>query len=76
MTKDQIDAVLERIHAWPPERQEDAVRILLAMEAEGTAPYVLSPEEETDLRDALEEVARGDIASEAEVEAFFARHRA
>ncbi len=76
MTKDQINAVLERVQSWPPERQEDAVRLLLAMEAEGTKPYVLSPDEEADLRQALEEVARGELASDAEVETFFARHRA
>lgn len=75
MTNDQIDAVLDRVHSWPKKRQEDAVRVLLAMEAEGTAEYALSVEEEDDLRTALEEVARGELASDAEVEAFFAHHR-
>jgi len=76
MTKDQIDAVLDRVHGWPMSRQEDAVRVLLAMEAEGTTPYVLSEEEQSDLEAALAEVARGDLASDAEVEAVFARRRA
>lgn len=76
MTKDQIDAVFDRVHSWPESRQEDAARILLAMEAEGTTTYVLSNAERVDLEAALEEVARGDLASEAEVEAVFAHHRA
>ena len=76
MTKEQIDAVLDRVHAWPKERQEDAARVLLAMEAEGTDVYVLTAEERADLEDALAEVTRGEIASDDEVEALFARHRA
>lgn len=76
MTRDQIEAVLNRVRSWPKERQEDAARMLLAMEAEVTAPYVLSPEERTDLHAALDDIARGDIASDAEIEAVLARHRA
>ena len=76
MTKDQIDAVLDRVHAWPKPRQEDAVRILLAMEAQAATPYILSAEERSDLGVALDEVERGELATEAEVEAIFARYRA
>lgn len=76
MTRDQIDAILERVRTWPPERQEDAANILLAMEAEGTAPYELSEEERLDLEEGLREVERGEIASDEEVHAFFARFRA
>jgi hypothetical protein len=75
MTKDQIDAVLDRVHSWPKERQEDAVQVLLTMEAEGTGRYLLSPEERADLEAALAEVARGEVASDQEVETVFARHR-
>lgn len=76
MTKDQIDAVLDRVHSWPKARQEDAARVLLAMEAEPATPYALSAEERADLEAALDEMARGDLATDAEVEAVFARHRA
>jgi hypothetical protein len=75
MTRAQIDAVLDRVHSWPKERQEDAVRLLLAMEAEDTAPYVLTEEERTDLQEALLEADRGEFASDEEVEAVFARFR-
>jgi hypothetical protein len=76
MTRDQIDAILERVRTWPPERQEDAANVLLAMEAEGTAPYELSEEERIDIEEGLREVERGEIASDEEVQAFFARFRA
>jgi hypothetical protein len=73
MIKDQIDAVLDRIHSWPKARQEDAVRVLLAMEAQEPSTYQLSDEERSDLDAALEEVARGEMASDAEVAKTFRR---
>ena len=42
MTRDQIDSVLDRVHSWPRARQEDAVHLLLAMEAQEVASYTLS----------------------------------
>jgi hypothetical protein len=33
MTKDQVKEVLDRVLTWPPERQEDAAQLLLALEA-------------------------------------------
>ena len=75
MTRDQIEAILERVRPWPIERQEDAARLLLAMEAEDTVPYVLTDGERGDLEEALREVERGDIATKEEVDAVFARFR-
>jgi hypothetical protein len=46
------------------------------LEAEDAAPYELGDDERSDLLSAIDEVARGDVASGAEVEAFFARFRA
>src|SRR5262249_1818845 len=75
MTKKDIDAVLERVRTWPQPRQEDAARLLLAMENVGTAIYELSEEEEADIDAALEEIARGEVASDEEVAAVFNRFR-
>lgn len=75
MTREQVDAILERVRSWPEDRQEDAVRLLMAMEAEAGAPYILSDEERRDLEDAVREVERGEIATKAEVDAVFARFR-
>ncbi len=73
MTRDQIDKVLARVSTWPMARQEDAARLLLSLEAQDTIPYRLSDEERADLEAALDEVAKGEIAPEAEVAAVFAR---
>jgi predicted transcriptional regulator len=75
MTKDQIDAVLDRVRTWPPERQEDAVRVLLRMEEAGTEVYQLSEEELADIEEGLKEIERGEVATEEEVAALFSRIR-
>lgn len=33
MTRDRVKEVIERVLTWPRERQEDAVQMLLALEA-------------------------------------------
>jgi hypothetical protein len=45
MTKEQIAEVLERVRTWPQKRQEDAVRVLLEMEAHDTRTYHLTDEQ-------------------------------
>jgi len=75
MTKDQIDAVLDRVKTWPPERQEDAVKVLLQMEAAGTEVYELSEAELADIEEGLREIERGEVATEQEVSALFSRIR-
>jgi hypothetical protein len=75
MTKEQIEIVLQRVRSWPSSRQEDAVRILLAMEEHETGVYRLSDEERGEIRAALEEVARGEFASDEEIAALFQTRR-
>ncbi len=75
MTNEQADAVLKRAQSWPRARREDAAQLLLALEAQGTEPHLLSQEERADLQAALDEVSRGECASDAEVAAVFSRHR-
>jgi len=50
MKKNQIDAVLERVCTWPAERQEDAARLLLEMEAQDASPYRLTDEQLVEVR--------------------------
>jgi len=73
MTKDQVKAVFDRVRSWPAERQEQAARILVAFEGRASGPYRLDADEAADIDAALEEDARGEFASDAEVEALFAR---
>jgi hypothetical protein len=75
MTKEQIDAILDQVRTWPLEVQEDAAAILLRMEEQGVAPYVLSPDERTEVEAGLAETARGEFATHEEVEAVFSRYR-
>ena len=75
MTKEQIDSVFERVRSWPAARQEDAAQLLLAMEAQGSKSYPLSEEERADIDVALQELARGEVASDEDVAAVFNRYR-
>lgn len=75
MTKQEIEAVFERVRTWPEHRQEDVVNILLEMERQGTDLYVLSEEEKADLEVAEREIERGEVASEEEVQAVLSRFR-
>jgi hypothetical protein len=45
MTKDQVKDVLDRVLTWPPERQEDAAQLLLALEAQEGELYHPSDDE-------------------------------
>jgi hypothetical protein len=73
MTKEQIEAVLERVKTWPKERQEDAVQVLLTLEAQGTGLYRLSDDERKAVRRGLKEVREGKLAKDEDVEALFKR---
>jgi predicted transcriptional regulator len=75
MTKAEIDAVLDRVKTWPPERQEEAMLVLLEMEAEATGVYVLSDEERAAIEEGMAQARRGEFASDEEVAALFARFR-
>ena len=75
MSKKDIEAVMDRVRTWPLARQEDAAQVLLQMEASGTAVYHLSEDERADIEVALEEVARGEVASDQEVESVFDKYR-
>jgi len=70
-----LEDVLERVETWPKERQEDAAWLLMAMEAQGTSPYRLTEEQREQVRAALKEVERGEVASDEEVAAVFDRYR-
>ena len=50
MTREQVKAVLDRVLTWPPERQEDAVEILKAVEEQDTSGLRLSDEQLAELR--------------------------
>ena len=75
MTKEQIEAIFERVRTWPLKRQQDAAEMLLRMEEQDTDVYELSDEEEAEIKLALEEAERGEFATDEEMKALFDRYR-
>jgi hypothetical protein len=75
MTKQEIEDILDRVRTWPLERQEHAAALLLMLEGRGGV-YRLSEAELGAIEEAEAEIARGDFASDEEVEALFDRYRA
>jgi hypothetical protein len=75
MTKEQIDAVFERVRTWPLERQEDAAHILLKMEEQNKLFEHLTEEKWADLEQALAEAEREEPVPDEEVRALFDRYR-
>ena len=70
-----LEDILERVEHWPKERQEDAARLLMTMEAQDASPYRLTEQQREQVRAALKEVERGEFASDEEVAALFDRYR-
>lgn len=74
MTKDQLEALFERVRALPPEKLDQFGEYLDWLEGQHGAIYVLSPEERADLEVALAEMDQGDVATDEEVKAVFGHH--
>ena len=55
MKKEQIRAVLDRVLTWPPERQEEAARVLTEMEAQDKADLQLNDEQVAEVERRLAE---------------------
>jgi hypothetical protein len=50
MSKEQVKAVLDRVLTWSDERQEDAAKILMLMEAQDESTYRLTDEQAAEVR--------------------------
>ena len=55
MTTKVLKDIIERVKDWPEERQEDAARVLLAMEKQDKSPYRLTDEQAAEVRRRLAE---------------------
>jgi hypothetical protein len=73
MTREQVKKILDRVLAWPPERQEDAVRVLSEMEKQDASRYSLTDEqaEEVDRRRADFAAGRERYATDEEIAALW-----
>jgi hypothetical protein len=45
MSKEEVKAVLDRVLTWPDERQEDAAKVLMLMEASDQSVYRLTDDQ-------------------------------
>ncbi len=70
-----LERALARVHALPPEVQDEAARLLLLFAGEDGLVIQLTPEEEADLAEAEAEADRGEFATDEEVQAIFAKYR-
>ncbi len=75
MTRQEIDAVLERVRTWSDREQEEAVLLLLALEERRLGVYELDEDEAADVEAGLAELERGELATEEEAKALFERYR-
>jgi hypothetical protein len=75
MTK-LLDRAIEAAKELPAEMQDEIAAILLSFMGEDSGEvYQLTPEEEADLEEADREIERGEIATEEEVRAMWAKYR-
>lgn len=71
---DLMDQAMAAVGRWPVERQHEAAEILLALDRLGES-YDPSADELAAIDEALAQAARGEFASDLEVEAAFAGFR-
>jgi hypothetical protein len=69
MTKDQIEAVLKRVRAWPKQRQEYLARVALQLEARDREMDPEEDETRAAVAEGLAQAKRRQFASERRVKA-------
>ena len=68
-----LESLIDRVAALPKEAQEEVVRSVVEIEQRHTGVYRLDDEERADILAALEEVGRGEVATDEEAAAVFRR---
>ena len=71
----KIKEVLERAEGWPESDQEELVEIARNIEARRNGVYDATREELAAIDEALGQIARGEVATEREVEAAYSKFR-
>ena len=70
-----LEQAFEKVKALSPDMQDHAARMLLVYAGTEEPILDLTPEEEADLIEAQAEMARGEFATDADVEAVFSKYR-
>jgi hypothetical protein len=76
MAVTDIKTLLERVQSWPEEAQDELVAVANQIESELRGRDYLATREELQIIDAaMASIDGGEVASEAEIKAAFARFR-
>jgi hypothetical protein len=75
MNKQLLKTVMERVETWPEPDQEELLEYALEIEARRGGTFEPTREELEAVDEAIAAVKRGEIATDAEVEAVFAKYR-
>jgi len=70
-----LEILIDRVAALPKDAQEEVVRSVVEIEQRHKGVYTLDEDERADILQALEEMKRGDVASDDEAAALFKRLR-
>jgi hypothetical protein len=65
--------ILQRVETWPERAQQEALDLLLSIEQELVAPYVLTDEDRNAIERGLDDMRHGRFASAEQVAAVFRR---
>jgi predicted transcriptional regulator len=71
-----LDRAIAAARRLSPEAQDDIARSVLFLAGEETEPVTLNAEEQAAVESGRAAVARGDFATDAEVESLLAKHGA
>jgi hypothetical protein len=76
MTATDLKNLLERVQAWPEEAQDELVAVANQIESELQGRDYLATQEELRIIDAaMASIDRGEVATDAEIAAAFAKFR-
>ena len=75
MTKEQIAAVLESVHSWPQEDQEELIEVAREIEARRQGVYRPTEAERKGIERGLEAMRQGKFASDKRVAAILKEAR-
>jgi predicted transcriptional regulator len=76
MTAKALKEAMQRVESWPQEAQEELAEIALEIDARlKGGKYHATPEELAGIDRGLKAAREGRFATDAEVEAVFAKHR-
>jgi len=70
-----VKNMLSRVARWPEEDQDELAQIALEIEARRHGVYHATPAELRAIDEALAAVARGEVATDEDVDAVFAKYR-